>query len=597
MARKTRSRPSAPSTPAAPVPAGPARRIPLWGAGVVVAQLALMLMAFNPAAHNGGDTAGYVTLAHSLLSRHSYQDLWQPGQAPHMKYPPVFPALLAAAIALGARTWAALKVIPALFTTLTVGLVYLWARDRRGAPFAAAVALLTAMSNAVLWSSHWELSEPPFMALTFLAFWAYERALGASVPPGRSGAEDQGDRPRAHVGRWLATGTVAVGLAYFTRSAGLPLLFAAGTWLVRHRRWRTLGALAGGVGGLALLWSLRGGQGAQYVSEFWMVDPYQPDLGRVGVLGLVERVLDNARLYVFQYVPIGFTGFRPGVPAALLGILLFAVAIWGWARRLRQRPGVAELFVPMYLGLILLWPAVWSGDRFALPLMPLMLFYAGEVLLDVTTTRAPKLRAAAAGLAIALLAMPALASWTTQVRESTRCAELVKRDGAFACWGPRTYEFVEAAVWSAAHLPEGAVVLTRKPRIWYVESGQPSETFPFTKDANRFLAFADSVGARYVVMDYMDAAASVYVAQALVDKGGAFCAIESFSQGTDLPTQILGIMPPDRRPAAEASTAADGTVTIAMKLCPPAMLRGQPLPDRSPRTQRIPLLTGFAASP
>lgn len=553
---------------------------------MVAAQLALMLMVFNPAAHNGGDTAGYVTLAHSLLSRHSYQDLWQPGQAPHMKYPPVFPALLAVAVALGARTWAALKVVPALFTTLTVWLVYLWARDRRGAPFAAAIALLTAVSNAVLWSSHWELSEPPFMALTFLAFWAYERALGAG------GGRDDAPAP----GRWLAAGTAAVGLAYFTRSAGLPLLLAAATWLVRHRRWRTLAALAGGVGGLALLWSLRGGQGAQYVSEFWMVDPYQPDLGRVGLLGLMARVLDNARLYVFQYVPIGFTGFRPGALSALLGILLFGVAGRGWVRRLRPRPGVAELFVPVYLGLILLWPAVWSGDRFALPLMPLLLFYAGEALLDFTATRAPKLRAAAGGLALALLAIPALTSWAAQVRESTRCTEMVRRDGAFACWGPRTYEFVEAAVWSASHLPEGAVVLSRKPRIWYVESGQPSETFPFTKDANRFLAFADSVGARYVVMDYMDAAASVYVAQALIDRGGAFCAVESFAQGTDLPTQILGIMPPDRRPQGETSRAEDGTVTISMKRCPPAMLRRQPLPDRSPRTQRIPLLTGFAAS-
>src|SRR5262245_31228843 len=169
-------------------------------------------------------------------------------------------------ILFGARTWAALKVVPALFTTLTVLLVYVWARDRRGAPFGAAVALLMAASNAVLWSSHWELSEPPFMALTFLSLWAFERAQSW-------GAANSGDTGGASTGRtpatWLAIGVVAAALAYFTRSAGLPLLAASGAWLLLTRRFRAAAALAVGVGGLALLWSMRGGQAAQYVSEFW----------------------------------------------------------------------------------------------------------------------------------------------------------------------------------------------------------------------------------------------------------------------------------------------------------------------------------------
>jgi 4-amino-4-deoxy-L-arabinose transferase-like glycosyltransferase len=180
-----------------------------------------MIAVFNPAAHKRGDTAGYVTLAHSLLDRGTYQDLWQPGQPPHTKYPPLFPAMLAAAIAFGARTWAALKVVPALFTTLSVGLVYVWVRDRRGAPFGAAVALLTADSNAVLWSSHWELSEPPFMALTFLSLWAYDRAR---APGAAAVSRPAAGSTRARRAPGWRSAPSRPGLAYFTRSAGLPLL-------------------------------------------------------------------------------------------------------------------------------------------------------------------------------------------------------------------------------------------------------------------------------------------------------------------------------------------------------------------------------------
>jgi hypothetical protein len=61
-----------------------------------------------------------------------------------------------------------------------------------------------------------------------------------------------------------------------------------------------------------------------------------------------------------------------------------------------------------------------------------------------------------------------------------------------------------------------------------------------------------------------------------------------------VPTQILGIMPPDHRPAAEVTETEDGTVTVAMRRCPPEMARAQPLPERSPRSEQIPLLVGFA---
>ena len=86
MAKKNKSERGgqATATPARkPAAAGaPARRLPLWAAAVVAVQLVMMAMVFNPAAHNGGDTAGYVTLAHSMLAKHTYQDLWQPGQPP-----------------------------------------------------------------------------------------------------------------------------------------------------------------------------------------------------------------------------------------------------------------------------------------------------------------------------------------------------------------------------------------------------------------------------------------------------------------------------------------------------------------------------------
>ncbi|MFW5905123.1 MAG: hypothetical protein ACOCUZ_02790, partial [bacterium] len=70
--------------------------------------------------HTGGDNAGYLGLAYSLLERGAYLDLYLPGEPIHTKYPPGFPLLLAGARILGAETWVAFKAVVAVSATLAV---------------------------------------------------------------------------------------------------------------------------------------------------------------------------------------------------------------------------------------------------------------------------------------------------------------------------------------------------------------------------------------------------------------------------------------------------------------------------------------------
>ncbi|NJD18211.1 MAG: hypothetical protein FIA95_02870, partial [Gemmatimonadetes bacterium] len=398
--------------------------------GCVVGLSALLVAgAFVPAPHSGGDNAAYLSLAYSLLHNGSYRELFDPAGLPHTKYPPVFPGLLALLMLLGARTWAAFKSVAVLSTLGAVALTYLWAERRLGAVWAAGVALLLALSSAVVYYSHWILSDPAFLALTLLAVWALER----------------GDREEAGPG-WLVLGGAATGLAYFTRSAGLPLVVALGLWLARRRRWRALAATGVARGVPMLLWSLRArgaGQG-EYVSEFWLVDPYDPGKGRVGIGGLLGRFLENLVGYVGTHLPGGVVG--AGTPLlAGLGVLMVALAGLGWFRAARRRPGPAELFLPLYAGLILLWPAVWSGARIALPLYPLLFAYAAYTLREALLSRGRRVAAAAGAVVFLTVALPALRTWAGAAREASACSAQVRRGGPFACYGPGIGAFVAAA--------------------------------------------------------------------------------------------------------------------------------------------------------
>ena len=541
----------------------------------VVVSATVVVTTFNPAPHTGGDNAGYVTLGYSLLRHHTYTELFDPAAPPHTKYPPVFPALLALAMALGARTWTALKVVASLSTVATVGLTWLWAERRLGPVWALGVALVTAMATSVAYYGHWILSDPTFLAFTLLALYALERAGEEDARPG-----------------WLIVGVAATALAYFTRSAGLPLVVALGAWLALRRRWRSLAVSAVALGLPMTWWLLRArgaGQG-EYGSEFWLVDPYQPGLGRVGLGGLVGRVWANLVAYVGTHLPGGIVGTH-GTLVAALGIALVLLGLVGWGYALRRRLGTAELFLPLYAGLILLWPVVWSGDRFALPLYPLLFVYAASVLEKGTGRFGPAAPRVAGAIALLVVMLPEMKSWATAAGEASACAAVVRAQGPFACYGPRITSFVDAAAWSGANLPPGSAVLSRKPRMFYVLSGVPSRTFPFDDAVATHLSLAASVGARYELLDVWDGLARRYVAGAVRQAPGAWCAVGSFGEGT----QLLGILPPGQRVLDAPPADAEGGVRIDR--CPASYVAGDGSAPYSSSATTIPLLRDLGSVP
>jgi hypothetical protein len=541
----------------------------LAAAGVLLAiHLVVVAAVYTPAPHSGGDNAAYLSLGASLLSGAGYVELWDPAEPPHAKYPPAFPVVLAFAMALGATTWSTFKVLSALLVVTGGALVLAWAGTRRGPVFGGAVALLTVLSAGWIEASRWVLSEPLFLVGVFAALWGADRAgLRFGIPsrlpappddpvaPGSPGAS------RAS-GRWVAVAAMGAVLTIFTRTAGLPLLLALLVLLAWTRRWKAL-ALAGGATALpVLLWILRGrsaGEGA-YQDEFWLANPYAPGLGTVDAAGLARRVVTNLELYVGRVLGGEWWGgfaLTSGLVAGL-GVLLVLVALAGWGMRIAKgRAGLAELFLPLYGGLVLLWPQVWSGDRFVLPLYPLLLFWAGEALLAggswlAARAKRPRLAPGWAVAGALALAIPAGFGAFDKADLAGFCRGLTTVD-PYACYGEAFQGFRDAAEWSAVNLPATAVVINRRPRTFFAMGGPPGRVFPFFEDAAPLLELADEVDARYLLVDEGDGISQAYLPAIVQSRLGAFCWIRQWQGGAVL----LGILPPGER---GASPSDDGAV-------------------------------------
>ena len=527
----------------------------LTAAILAVAHLLLSLMTFQPQPHTGGDNAAYIALGRSLLERGEYVSLYDPETPAHTQYPPVFPGILAVAMATGMEPWVPLKVLISVFSAVAVGLAYLWVRRRRRPLLALGVATLLAASPGVLELGHWILSDVPFWCFTALSLWAFERL-----------------RPELR-GRF-AIGVLAVVLAYFTRSAGLPLLLAAFGWLAWRRRWKQLVVLAAVALPLAAAWYLRARAqgGIDYVSQFWYVNPYSPELGRINAAGLLDRMLENGSKYARIHLPILLTGNVGALPL-IASIAAAALAAFAWAKRLR-RPGMAELFLPLYLGLLAVWPAVWSGERFLLPVLPLLLYYAGDGLVRLARLWKPPAALGLGAAAVALVLLVSMPAGLAATRASGRCMLDYRTGNRYPCLPPVWREFFDTAEWARSALPRDAVALSRKPTLFWAIAGFRGRVYPFSDQAADLIRAADDLGARYIVLDGLDALSQRYLVPALLRRPGAFCMMRSAPGGTS----VLGILPDAGALADRSDPAADVTIPV----CGPQYWREEARPAPPP---------------
>jgi hypothetical protein len=141
-------------------------------------------------------------------------------------------------------------------------------------------------------------------------------------------------------------------------------------------------------------------------------------------------------------------------------------------------------------------------------------------------------------------------------------------------------EYVLLAEWAGKNLPTGSVVVTRKPRIFFVQSSVKTLSLPLTTDDQRFLAAARQGGGRYLTVDRWDGLGVYYVLPVLEARPGAFCYLTGVETGGEMGARLLGI----REPTPGESGGG------GLRRCPPEMSTSRPWPRDPVGAGEIPLL-------
>lgn len=323
----------------------------------------LYSLHLNQNLDTGGDNARYIILARSLIEGKGYKDIGLAGEPHHIKYPFVFPLLLAPLLHFFDYNVLILKLVPFIFALATIICVYLIMLDFGNNKTAMTVALLMGISTAFIKYSTVVLSEVPYTFFTLLAIIFFNRYHREEKWSSKNG--------------FLFI--LFLFIVFFTRTVGMSLVAASLTFFILEGNYELRARIKKvcfiGIPSIIFvgLWFLRSfllkEVSSPGYSTFFLADPFNADAGYVKFLDLPHRVIDNSitSIRALGAILVSRETF------VAVGIVFLTIVIFEFMRRVLFDRSIIEYYLIFYFGILLL--NAFKGTRFYIPILPFVFFY------------------------------------------------------------------------------------------------------------------------------------------------------------------------------------------------------------------------------
>jgi hypothetical protein len=466
-----------------------------WWALIGLIALALIgsVIVFNPVLSTNGDNALYIVLGMSWADGKGNSTICTPGEPANTMVPPGYPLLLAPLIVLFPDQWLPLKWLSMVLFMLSIPAILFMIRDRgEKLPMAFGVAALAAINVNLLIYSSLVMTEIPFLFFSILGLALAQRSL-------RSGAAAMARKEKLLFG--LAV--LSLVFAYHIRSIGIVLPVALVIYLLLSKRYRL--ALVAGAAILLLLlpWALRnatGGEGGGYLHQFVLRNAYNPELGTITAADLFHRITANLKTYgllvsaqaLFSSLSplLSFEGHAGSL--TLLGILVTITVLAGFIVQARNSLSLLEIYTALFLGVCILWPEMWSGMRFLVPIIPLVIYYFLAGMRVFMRVLDAKLFPRAGQLVLTAVLMAVLLSSTWGIARAAN---------RFHRYPAQWENYFTAARWCRQNTDAGSIFVARKPSLFYLQARRKVLNYPYTSDTDEMMSFLVDHGVDYVVVD------------------------------------------------------------------------------------------------
>lgn len=451
--------------------------------------------AFDHKIDLGGDNAYYYILGNAIATGRGYTNIETKEKIANTHFPPGYPLIIAGASKLFSNSIVFIKKINGFFLFLSIGLWFLVIYDLTGnyhIPFITSLFLL--LNFFLIRYSTIMMSEIPFIFFSTLCLWIVMKT-DFNLPVKKN---------------WLFFVLIlCLAFTYQIRSIGIALFIGIALYLALEKHWKYLATLAGGFILLALPWYIRTKRlgGSAYIHELIQKNPYRPELGTLGVGDWFVRFWHNLERYITREIPSGtfdflrVTNYKQPITVTnwIIGISIILVMIFGLIR-LKKFFKLFLFYVVASFGILLLWPEVWVGTRFMLPLVPLLTFLFINGIIEIVSLLGLKVLKIK-NPSIIYIAMVVLSLLTISSYGKTALKTLeFQANGRFR---NRFENYFKVAEWIKKNAPETSVTSCRKQALFYLYSGKYVTGFASSENREKEITDLEKRGVNFVVLDHL----------------------------------------------------------------------------------------------
>jgi hypothetical protein len=492
------------------------------------------------------DAGVYYTLGTSLAEGKGYRLLNEPGEIHGTTYPPLLPALAAVhQLALGTSDPDVVgHALRGTFFVLFVAYVlaaFWMASVYLPTAYAAVAAMIVALHFRTNFHADYFIAELPFALLATLAI----GILGTREAVARTA-------PREGTAWQAAAGLLAVA-TFFLRTTGIALLgiWVAESWrrgALRQTLLRIGVACVAVASWQAYLLSVKRGPDYQtpaygyqrapyqfynvpYSESMWLVDLFNPEAGRAtvkdlparvgselgGLLGIWgESVSIKRSWYAGEIAKLNRMLGRPLIPLWLSDVAIISLTVLilaGFALLVRRGAWLLPGYVLLTLGLILVYPAPGSLERYLASLTPIsavamllaLTWVADRV--DAVLARRPVGHAAVALVLLGIVGQEAYTLRKTYrlLYFPARWEDSRGRQRTYALYAfDRPWQLhAEALDWLGRRAAPAEIVATSTPHWAFLRTGMKAVQPPWEPDRQAAQRLLESVPATYLVIDHL----------------------------------------------------------------------------------------------
>jgi hypothetical protein len=435
----------------------------------------------------GGDSASYYMLGKSIAQGDGYSVISSPARPAANHYPPGYPAIVGAVMKIFSDKMTTVILANGIMFLISVLLLFeLFLLLTSNINMAFVSSFLLLVNYHLLRYSTMMMSEIPFTLFSALALILFIKNMEDEKPFYKS--------------PFFYSAVVMLSWSYYIRSAGIALVGAIILYLLINKKWSLILAYSIGFVALALPWFIRGQKlgGNPYIKAVTLVNYYKPDEGYMDLSALMTRFFNNVTRYFTKEIRDGLfpssieLDYQKEAATSdwFIGILIIALVFYGLFKLPKYR-WIILGYVAASFGIFFLWPDVWYGIRFELPVIPFMLLgllcglWEFIYLISKKMNFNKKLNPLWFAVMI-LVFIPGV---------KRAHAEAKKK------YDPNFNDYFELAKWMKENVKEDAVVACRKPDLFYLFSGKYVCNYKYTEDDKDLLEDLKKKNVSYVVIE------------------------------------------------------------------------------------------------